>query len=548
MPTEVACGNCQGRLLIETAGIVVACPHCGTHISIPNPETSNESNTASDAIPQTESAGQSATEQNDDRVAVTQEAAVPATAGDEVVVAQQSTTASDAAEPEPTTVTETRDKVAPPVDDVAQQSASTDSTVPEESPAWMPPAKLPNDAHANESAGMAFPDFSEIDLPSSTEAAPTTESVESNDNNDADPELHISPDITVTDATEAETAAPAAEPMSASDSDNSDETETEEPHTAFQPHDETASESAAVLNPDETVGADDVPPAEPVSETSDTLTESADQPAETTVATMMPTAANRRNLVPKSLFIIVVSYASAVTFFCLYLLFNGGEAAIRRELEHLPDLKPPTKNKKIALRLIGEGESMNAGHTLKLGESQRYGNVKVTPLRVTRGPITFEYYSGDTSQTREPSQPVLKLWLRFENVSRDQVFAPLDRLLVMKSVEDKKQKEFGRFRANNFVCRLNDKGKLDSQVLMFNNTPYVLSSSDWNLKGQTIGQDVKPGGKLETYIPTEEDGLDRLKGELVWRIQFRKGYNPESLRGVTTLIEVRFHSDDIQSG
>ena len=37
MATEVSCGQCQGRLLVETLGIVVACPHCGTHLSIPLP-------------------------------------------------------------------------------------------------------------------------------------------------------------------------------------------------------------------------------------------------------------------------------------------------------------------------------------------------------------------------------------------------------------------------------------------------------------------------------------------------------------------------------
>ena len=35
MAMEVSCGQCQGRLLIETPGVVVACPHCGVHLSVP---------------------------------------------------------------------------------------------------------------------------------------------------------------------------------------------------------------------------------------------------------------------------------------------------------------------------------------------------------------------------------------------------------------------------------------------------------------------------------------------------------------------------------
>ena len=50
---------------------------------------------------------------------------------------------------------------------------------------------------------------------------------------------------------------------------------------------------------------------------------------------------------------------------------------------------------------------------------------------------------------------------------------------------------------------------------------------------------------METFIPSEEDARN-LSGDLVWRFQFRKGYNPTSKRGVTTLIDVRFNSKDIK--
>ncbi|MFP6703875.1 MAG: hypothetical protein VB861_19155, partial [Planctomycetaceae bacterium] len=36
MSLEVACGSCQGRLVVETPGSVVACPHCGHHLTAPD--------------------------------------------------------------------------------------------------------------------------------------------------------------------------------------------------------------------------------------------------------------------------------------------------------------------------------------------------------------------------------------------------------------------------------------------------------------------------------------------------------------------------------
>jgi len=86
---------------------------------------------------------------------------------------------------------------------------------------------------------------------------------------------------------------------------------------------------------------------------------------------------------------------------------------------------------------------------LKLGESRQYGSLKVTPLRVTRGPLAFEYYEPEADQQREPEGPVLKLHLRFENVVAEQEFIPLDSKLVFTKELDKKA--YGLFKVNNFV-------------------------------------------------------------------------------------------------
>ena len=76
---------------------------------------------------------------------------------------------------------------------------------------------------------------------------------------------------------------------------------------------------------------------------------------------------------------------------------------------------------------------------------------------------------------------------------------------------------------------------------------YHRSPSDsFDVKGQNLSTELRPGETFETFLASSDEGLETLEGDLLWRVHFRKGYNPASGRGVTTLIEVAFHSDDIQ--
>lgn len=250
--------------------------------------------------------------------------------------------------------------------------------------------------------------------------------------------------------------------------------------------------------------------------------------------------------VSKRLFKLTLTYAIAATIMVALLLY-AKYLGDPHQLESLPDLKPPVKNDEIALQLVPENATLPAGHTLQLGGTgRRFGNVMVTPLRVTRGPIEFEHYTGDNTKTRAPSQDVLKLYLRFENVSRDQTFEPLDQKLLLTRVPGKTPDS--HLRANNFVSRVDQKKTNGERVLVYDMPP----SWEWNLKDQNINQEakpqnLKPGESFETYVATDEEGIDSLKGDLVWRLQLRKGYNPKSHRGVTTLIEIVFNSDQIQT-
>jgi len=239
-------------------------------------------------------------------------------------------------------------------------------------------------------------------------------------------------------------------------------------------------------------------------------------------------------------FNLVVSYASAATLACIYLLWLVYFLRTHARTLDLPDLVPASANKKVSsLSYLPADKEMPPANVLRLGETRQYGSLDVTPLRVTRGPIEFQYYDRDKGYQREPEGPVLKLHLRFENVSQDQEFIPLDSSLVFNRRPDRKA--FGLFLTNNFVCSAAHRGERGRHVLVFDLSP----DSPWLLKGQNLDRVLTPGQSLETFIATSQENLEALSGELLWRVHFRKGYNPKSFRGVTTLIEVRFKRSDI---
>lgn len=243
-----------------------------------------------------------------------------------------------------------------------------------------------------------------------------------------------------------------------------------------------------------------------------------------------------REVVSKQLFFYVASYASALTLVVIYLLYSVFTYRAH-VLESLPDIEPPMKDGKIGMKTAKPQDDVPRGHVLRLGESQRFGNVLVTPTRVTRGPVTFEHLFGDRKMTRDASPPVYKLWLKFENVSADQAFAPLSTPLVYKRYAS----GMGNYKTNNFLVAEADRMKKSPDLYYLFGLP---ENSEFAIAGQKLNTVLGPGETLETFLPAE-DSLDAVTGEWTWRVYFRKGYNPRSHRGVTTVIDVRFDGDAV---
>ncbi len=250
-----------------------------------------------------------------------------------------------------------------------------------------------------------------------------------------------------------------------------------------------------------------------------------------TVATAAPAPGGNRLLL-----IVMGGYALVVTALCVMLLSMLAKAREASQLESLPDLKPIPPGKVAIYKINTE---LPVGHTLKLGEHQRYGNLRVEPLRVTRSPLRFQHFSQNGSnEDYDSNSPVLKLWVKFTNESKDQAFIPLDSDLLFRRHVDAQE----TVRANNFLVQKVDKPRSYPLVFVYAQQ----ESSSWDMSGQQLGKSLEPGESLETYIPTTEEGIDHLKGDLLWRVQLRKGHSPGGY-GVTTLVEVAFTAEQIQS-
>ncbi len=235
--------------------------------------------------------------------------------------------------------------------------------------------------------------------------------------------------------------------------------------------------------------------------------------------------------------VLLISYASAITLVCLYLLLQLRREFLPHQLESLPDVPPMQEGQ---TQFYPVDAILPNGHLLTLGQSRRFGDILVEPLRVTYGPLEYEHWSGEGTRTRPPSQQsAVKLWLKFTNMSEETPIAPFDARLILES-----RFHEGRMLTNSFLLR----SGTDDIELMHDLPP----ASEWELHGQHLGKVLEPGESIETYAATDFEHLPDVVGnvgsdeyELVWRLHLRKGFGPAG-DGVTTLVDVAFNSKAIE--
>ena len=507
---ELICGACHGRLLAELPGSTVACPHCGTHLQTP----------AAEPAPQMQ--GAVLTESGGGPVRDPDPAFAP-----------------------PAIDTVRTELPAPPQPVPAAPFPNQNASGSVESIATGSAAVATNAAQvetAPDSPRVPAPIHSAIVVPAPVEFNAVS-NADISDAPNAETCAEICNDSAPTPSA-VETAAPAPPANNVAPASVESVAEIDDPHKTttvgeFVANVATAAAGSHVAHDEIAAGnlapgpgvfpGPFVAPAELPSEGRtgvEPRQKAADKPA-------------ARAGVSPMVFMIVVSYASAMTLACLYLAF---QLLNNPRTYDLPDLAPPKpKDKKSVMKVIyvSPNQELPPANVLRLGESRQYGSLKVTPLSVTRGKLQFEYYEPEAQQKREPEGPVLKLHLRFENVSGDQEFIPLDGNLVFTKKID--ETTYGLLKANNFVCNVSDRKKPAKLVFTYDLTP----NGNWLLTGENLDREIAPGQVIETYIPTAPDQIESLSGDLVWRVHFRKGYNRQSFRGVTTLIEVLFKDSEI---
>ncbi|GAB5444795.1 MAG: hypothetical protein Fues2KO_51440 [Fuerstiella sp.] len=243
--------------------------------------------------------------------------------------------------------------------------------------------------------------------------------------------------------------------------------------------------------------------------------------------------------VPRKTFVLVAGYAAAITILMLLFWLTGRlQLSGVHPLESLPDVKPLQPGE---FQKIPDQAQLPSGHTLQLGQTARFGDVEITPLRVTREVLTAQNPARKNSSPEAQSDgPVLKLWFRARNVSEQSVFAPWDlQLMCLRSPEYSVDEST---LANSWL--LADPDSSDSQrILNFMHPPGSL----FQLTKQNSGLQLQPGEEAEYYVACADD-VQHLKLQDVeqfqWRIQIRKGIS-RSGNGVTTMIDCLFEPQQI---
>jgi len=541
MTFEMSCAKCEGRLLVETLGVVVACPHCGTHLSIPaeipapsdTPADSQDPSNGGNPSPFSHGTDQERKEPDDSN---TKSTWVPDFMSDDSPSdfpdfsassgADASTSESNVIVSEPESATETEVPS-------AIQVANPD-------PSGVMPAIVTGAPSAEPLSG--FPVLVDPQNPSApAEEAPQLESPPEEESQKSEAAAETSPD-----------AEAGSNPvLPGSDGSSSAETVEDFPGIHLGQDDEPA-ESMPVIATETPASTDPIPavtdasaaPAAPMidaappketsekagssKENSDALKEKSNVPRKQSVYDSVFNS-RRGKLIPPAVFQAWFSYTILVTFALIWAIYRM-LTATASQLESLPDIKPLRKDVRI---YVPPQNPMPPGHTLELNETQTFGKIKVTPLKVTRGPLEVEGGS--------PDGPVLKLYLKFKNVSQNQTIVPLDEELLFDRDTNPAEDQSGAI-ANQYVYKASEKKDKAKVVLVYGR----LIGLDLDFKNQRLNTELEPGEEVSIYIPTETEGLDRLKGDLLWRVHFRKGHSPKNY-GVTTVFEVKFHSDAIQN-
>ncbi len=193
---------------------------------------------------------------------------------------------------------------------------------------------------------------------------------------------------------------------------------------------------------------------------------------------------------PGKLFLLLAGYASASTLALLFFIVQYLRQPYH-QLESLPDIKPPATG--ISVTLINPDNRVAPLHTLQLNQTRRFGNIEFTPLKVTRGPISIVQNASNSSS--ETTEPVLKLLVRFKNVSR---IRPLS-LWIENWFFFRDRRVSSR--ANQFI-KWADQLASDTGVINLFELPL---QDEVSIANMPLGIALAPGESIETFLPSRPE-------------------------------------------
>jgi hypothetical protein len=200
-------------------------------------------------------------------------------------------------------------------------------------------------------------------------------------------------------------------------------------------------------------------------------------------------------------FLLVASYASALTLALIWILVSG-RSLISQTASTEPDRQPAGG------RPVDQAQPHPAplirlpeDKLTSIGTGVRLGDLEVTPLGVAHGIVELLRLQGNLDDHREAGA-ALSLTVEIKNISRDHSFPPLESSLVRDQSPGDDQ-----------PCLELADGR---RIALFRLAP----ESEWSIVGESFPT-LKPGQSFETRLVTEPVSLAELNDPLIWHLKLR---------------------------
>ncbi len=213
--------------------------------------------------------------------------------------------------------------------------------------------------------------------------------------------------------------------------------------------------------------------------------------------------------------VLLISYASAMTFACIWLIVK------LRHHDPIVDPSPPPIDTRpdpglraSHSRKVDAPSPIPPGNRIELGRTLKIGSLEFTPIELveTRVKLWREGIDG-SNEERAGGESAMSLKVRVRNVSPDLIFAPLDEAFVRD-----------RDHALPDGYLENDRG---DRIYLY---PLAVQS-EWSIEGENF-RELKPGEIMESNICTVEFGAAQFHSSMTWRIRLRTGIDRTEIVGV----------------